>query len=353
MKSRLFILKVLWCITMIFVLFTPALSQGDPAPPLVMGQGGYPSNMIEVAPTRKTGFSTFPPGKRFVWVAVKITSVSPTGWVWKKYGPYDFKGGTRYYSHIGQIDYTVAPDYDARHSRLGRGDTALSFENIYGDKWVAIVIGNLLNSSTTGSTSHGSKYPLVLGTKLTLKEVAGSAVYDATCTRRPGTDIFDAVWGSVNVRDVITIESVNGNQITLNRQGNGGHYYGTLSADGSQVTDGTASWFAPGWYWSATVVGKNPRYPNATGTWDGSGGDCDNAGRYVVQVTTSGETFHATCSYTNHGQPYSWTMDGKIDPQGKVDAIMNHSYAGKIPAAFQLSSDGKRISGGTWNWVRR
>jgi len=55
-------------------------------------------------------------------------------------------------------------------------------------------------------SDNSSKYPDVLGTQLTVKEVAGSTVYKGTWTRRPGTDIFDAKWGSIT--DVIDRKSV-------------------------------------------------------------------------------------------------------------------------------------------------
>jgi len=99
-----------------------------------------------------------------------------------------------------------------------------------------------------------SRFAKVLGPILVVKELAGDAVYNGTWTRREGTDIFEAVWNGA-IRDVIEIESVNGNQIVLYRHGNRGRYYGTLSADGSGVS-GTASWYAAGWSWSGTVSGR-------------------------------------------------------------------------------------------------
>jgi len=65
-----------------------------------------------------------------------------------------------------------------------------------------------------------------------------------TWIRRPGTRVFDATWknnsGQV-VKDVITIESLQGNRIVLIRQGNGGRYYGILSGDGKAIANGTTS----------------------------------------------------------------------------------------------------------------
>lgn len=98
--------------------------------------------------------------------------------------------------------------------------------------------------------SSNSKYSRVLGTELTVQEVAGSSVYNGIWTRRPGTDIFDEAWGYV--KDVIEITSVNGNEITLYRYGNKGYYYGNLSNDGSFIS-GNASWYESIWYWNATI----------------------------------------------------------------------------------------------------
>ncbi|TLU84652.1 MAG: hypothetical protein FDX30_04950 [Chlorobium sp.] len=94
-----------------------------------------------------------------------------------------------------------------------------------------------------------SPFSAVYGQVLNVTEVAGGAVYNGTWTRRPGTDIFDAVWNGT-IRDVIEIESVNGNTIVFYRYGNNGRYYGSWSEDGS--ISGTASWYAEGWYWVAS-----------------------------------------------------------------------------------------------------
>lgn len=103
-----------------------------------------------------------------------------------------------------------------------------------------------------GDAPAASRFDAVLGSILSVREVAGADVYDGIWTRRAGTDVFDAVWNGV-VRDVIEIESVNGNQIVLYRHGNKGRYAGTLSADGNGVTGGTTDWYASDWFWSATA----------------------------------------------------------------------------------------------------
>lgn len=94
------------------------------------------------------------------------------------------------------------------------------------------------------------------------------------------------------------------------------------------------------------------RAMDINGTWTAFG--ASDGGTSVVRITTNGEKFHATSSYTNQGKSFSWTMDGTIDPRGKVDAVLIHSAATeKRHYTFQLSTDGKRFSGADVNWVRR
>jgi len=111
----------------------------------------------------------------------------------------------------------------------------------------------LIASGTSVMAENSSKYPDVLGTQLTVKEINGNSVYNGIWTRRPGTDIFDAIWND-SIIDVIEIESVNGNQIVLYRYGNSGRYTCTLSADGRSIISGTADWYQSDWYWSAAVT---------------------------------------------------------------------------------------------------
>ena len=93
-----------------------------------------------------------------------------------------------------------------------------------------------------------------LGSRLDVQEIGQ---WKGTWTRRPGTNIFDAVWhnnaGGGEVRDVIRLESINGNKVVFTRDGNGGRYYGTLNG---RTISGTASWYSPGWSWSGTTGGN-------------------------------------------------------------------------------------------------
>lgn len=123
-----------------------------------------------------------------------------------------------------------------------------------------------------------------LGSVWDVEEVNGQ--WRGTWTRRPGTDIFDAVWRNTatggEVRDVIRIARVSGGQVTLSRDGVGGTYTGTLSADGRSIA-GTASWYQPGWTWSARIGGGSSGYggqASGDGRHDESGGDVDRSGGY-------------------------------------------------------------------------
>ena len=128
-----------------------------------------------------------------------------------------------------------------------------------GDPSVLVWSGDAVSPEPVAATdnrgSSPSRFGEVLGKTMIVREVAGANVYNGTWTRRAGTDIFDAVWNGA-LRDVIQIEAVNGKRIVFYRQGNKGRYSGTLSADGSRVSAGTASWYAGGWSWSATVSGR-------------------------------------------------------------------------------------------------
>ena len=62
--------------------------------------------------------------------------------------------------------------------------------------------------------------------------------------------------GSI-VRDVIEFKRVSHNTVTLYRRGLNGRYYGELSHHGHQIERGSASWYVPGYYWSARISGRD------------------------------------------------------------------------------------------------
>jgi hypothetical protein len=174
-----------------------------------------------------------------------------------------------------------------------------------------------------GSRSNASRFGEVLGKTMIVREVAGANVYNGTWTRRAGTDIFDAVWNG-HLRDVIQIEALNGRQIVFYRQGNKGRYSGTLSADGSRVSAGTASWYAGGWSWSATVSGRPDTKRSSVGnevfagTWQGTwSNDLGEKGADSLVLTEgSGGDIAGTWSGTilvsgRRSGPGSLTLQGK------------------------------------------
>lgn len=68
---------------------------------------------------------------------------------------------------------------------------------------------------------------------------------------------FDAYWKNIDngqeVRDVIVIEKINGDQVVLYRYGNQGRYYGKLTDNGTKIRGGTASWYQKDWGWNAVI----------------------------------------------------------------------------------------------------
>ena len=93
--------------------------------------------------------------------------------------------------------------------------------------------------------------PLNLGPVLTVVE---NGAWKGTWTRRPGTQIFDAVWSHPQggeIHDVLEIESMQGNRVVLYRRGNQGRYYGQIAPDGHSL-QGTMSWNDGGSSWRAS-----------------------------------------------------------------------------------------------------
>lgn len=62
---------------------------------------------------------------------------------------------------------------------------------------------------------------------------------------------IDASWSGGQITDVIDIQSIKGDKITLFRHANSGYYTGTISADGLTI-EGTASW-KPGELWKVSL----------------------------------------------------------------------------------------------------
>ena len=134
-------IRAIFVVAILVGCLTAAWSEG---PPFVVGRSGWAENMREVLPTRKYNGDVFRSGRRHVWIAVKLPNVNFRKWRWTRFGPYEFKGGTRYYSHIRSHGYIVAPDYNAALSKLGPAESSLSFENTDGRDTIAYLLGNPL-----------------------------------------------------------------------------------------------------------------------------------------------------------------------------------------------------------------
>ena len=85
------------------------------------------------------------------------------------------------------------------------------------------------------------------------------SVWEGTWTRRGSSPIFDAQWrndvtGGI-AQDVIEFRQIENGSVVLYRQRQNGFYYGRLSRDGTVIRRGTASWYNPGSFWEAQILG--------------------------------------------------------------------------------------------------
>lgn len=98
-----------------------------------------------------------------------------------------------------------------------------------------------------------------LGNRWAIHEEIAGRYWNGTWTRRPGTDIFDAVWrdslSGQSFTDVIELRDASSAEIRLFRRGTGGYYTGTLSPDGRSIR-GSASWYPSGGFWTADISGR-------------------------------------------------------------------------------------------------
>lgn len=77
---------------------------------------------------------------------------------------------------------------------------------------------------------------------------------DGIWQRRPGTQVFDARWQCLGgpVTGVVRIESVNGNEVVVSREGMEGRYTLTLSPDRRRIVSGRIAW-GPDWTFTGTI----------------------------------------------------------------------------------------------------
>jgi len=108
------------------------------------------------------------------------------------------------------------------------------------------------------ATTLAVKPPVIaLGGLPDVWTVTEAQLWSGTWTRRPGTNTFDASWRHASgalAQDVLDLESVQGDQLTIYRRGIKGRYTATLSPDHRRLLNGTATWYEKGWTWSASAV---------------------------------------------------------------------------------------------------
>ncbi len=96
---------------------------------------------------------------------------------------------------------------------------------------------------------------MALGNIWSVNECCG---WTGTWTRRPGTNLFNAMWRHTNgtvVNDTITLAEWNkaNNQVLLVRHGVNGTYRATYNPSARSLSGGNASWYPAGASWNATL----------------------------------------------------------------------------------------------------
>jgi hypothetical protein len=84
-------------------------------------------------------------------------------------------------------------------------------------------------------------------------EQIGGRTYKGTFTRRGNSRIYDAHWtsGNQSVSDELEQQIDPGNKVTFIRKNERGKYFGSISPDGTKLTNGTSTW--SGVTWTATI----------------------------------------------------------------------------------------------------
>lgn len=103
--------------------------------------------------------------------------------------------------------------------------------------------------SDMGVGTHAAIKP---GSIWKVKEYGPMGNWDGEWKVRDDSKTLDASWSGGSITDIIEVQSIEGNQITLSRHGNQGYYTGTISPDGLSIS-GTASWYTPGETWVVSV----------------------------------------------------------------------------------------------------
>lgn len=121
-----------------------------------------------------------------------------------------------------------------------------------GDAWSAEI---QFNEQYTDEPDRPARYTQIIN----LGEVwqVREGEWKGTWTRRGRSNTFDAVWRHVRegreIRDVIELESFDGQVVVLYRQGTRGRYQGVVSRNQRSVKQGTMDWDQSGLTWSAKI----------------------------------------------------------------------------------------------------
>jgi hypothetical protein len=128
-----------------------------------------------------------------------------------------------------------------------------------GDRWAAEIRSGDGPAAPQASTQIAEPKPLPpldIGKSWIVKEgPIGGTTFEGVWTRT-GPRSFKAEWRRVGsnevLSDTITVESQQGNVVVLYRDGVKGRYFGTISGGGKFLL-GHASWYGPGYRWSAEI----------------------------------------------------------------------------------------------------
>ena len=198
----------------------------------------------------------------------------------------------------------------------------------------------------------------LLGSPLQVSELGGR--WRGVWTRRPGTYTYDAVWhGESDVTDILHLRSFNGNQVVFTRDGNGGTYTGTISRDGHSIS-GTASWYQPGWTWTAQIGGDSGNGGRSNDDAQaGLTGGCrmdfvyngqSNPYPYAVTLSQQGASLAGSGIYpAGAAKPqYAWTVgSGSVSgDQVTFTATYTLGVQATMQVTGRITSDGAMQ--GTW-----
>jgi hypothetical protein len=172
----------------------------------------------------------------------------------------------------------------------------------------------------------------------TVKEYGDMGNWDGIWVRRPGTNTFDASWSGGTVHDVLTLEPVWGNRVTLHRQGNDGYYIGKLSPDGTSIV-GKGNWYDAGETWTVTITGGKLAV-TPYGVWDFSWGTSKHV---TMEVKTDGTAnqYDETGRFWNRG---TWRQQGN-SYLFTWETCGQDCTGDSSTDTLTLSSDGQKLTG--------